>query len=387
MNHYNLVTGEPIVSPGQSFIDPNMRYQQMSQMGTMMQTPASTTTIPGRVSTFGATGYTGGMFGQVGAPYQIPGMIQMPVYTPQYTDKIQHVPGYNPRGSSMIFPENIEEICDQLQLEMEMENEKAIARRNARYQGMFNYSGSNYYGWYNNYPDQDVIAKYREKAMEIRREAERRTIDLNKKLSRLAHGYLEEEIDEDRIDMVYEGYDIEVKASQQQYEAKQTFLNNLVPVSNQKMYENHFNEIRAFYQKVFGENPDMQKFLADQGVLKIVENIEEELHVRRDATQYYNNDAYRRILRKNILEREGIKEDTSTTVAGGLQLPQFASLSQSARLLDDGSISLSAPSWVGAAGGKSIQLNNEMEKHFEENRNKFLESIYRQNAQSDLPFK
>ena len=76
------------------------------------------------------------------------------------------------------------------------------------------------------------------------------------------------------------------------------------------------------------------------------------------------------------MEREGIEIEQPKGPLSPMNLPQFSTLSKSSKLLDDGTLSISAPSWVG--GGKSIQFNNEMEAHFEENRRAFLESIYAQ---------
>ena len=55
----------------------------------------------------------------------------------------------------------------------------------------------------------------------------------------------------------------------------------------------------------------------------------------------------------------------------------FPTLSNTSKLLDDGTLSITAPSWI-SPSLKRIQLNNELEQHFEENRRAFLESIYNQ---------
>ena len=57
----------------------------------------------------------------------------------------------------------------------------------------------------------------------------------------------------------------------------------------------------------------------------------------------------------------------------------YPTLGSAGKMLDDGTISITAPPWAGAADSlRRIQVNNEMEKHFEENRQAFLQSIYAQ---------
>lgn len=76
------------------------------------------------------------------------------------------------------------------------------------------------------------------------------------------------------------------------------------------------------------------------------------------------------------MEREGIEITPNQGPISPMNLPQFSTLAQSSKLLDDGTLSISAPSWV----GKKIQMTNEMEAHFEENRQAFLQSIYAQDG-------
>lgn len=355
--------------------DPNMRYQQMSQARQDINNQQQIQ-IPGRVYTFGSAGYNTGASGAVGAPYmngRAPFMnIPFAQQRPQYQDKIEHVDGFNPAGTNMLLPADLEDICDKLQLEMIEENEEAIARRKSRIKGAFSYGG-NYY-WNSDYPDQDVINKYRRKAMEIKREAIERRTSMNKYFSQLAHNYMKEEITDEDLSMIYDGYDRRITAAEFATNDKQRWLNNLKPYSNQSEYEKHFDQLHEFYAKVSGTG--MQGFLEGQGIIRSCDNLEEEMHNRRNMGMYYNSDSYKRLLRKSIIERDGIEIEPDKGPISPMNLPQFSTLAQSSKLLDDGTLSISAPSWV----GKKLQMTNEMEAHFEENRQAFLQSIYVQNG-------
>lgn len=376
MNHYNYITGEPLSSPTHSgvYADPNERYQQMAQ----------SQQVAGRVYTFGGAGYNGGQ-GMAGAPYMNPPGINPLFYQkPQYRDRTEHINGFNPRGSTMMLPANIEEIATQLQAEMEIENETAIARRKARFQGTFNYAGG-YYGWNQNQPDQAVIDKYRAKAREIRKEAEEKQSAFNRRMSRIAHNYMGEEISDEELHQIYDGYDQIITTAECQANDKQTWLERLKPFSNQALYAKHFEQMRNLYSKISGNT--MQSFLEGQGMLQVIENLEEESHKRRNLGMYYDKDSYHRLLKTMIMKREGVEvpEFKEGQPLSPINLPQYRALSQSSSMLDDGTLSISAPNWVGQ-NHASIQLNNEMKAHFDENRRKFIESIYAQD-QEELPFK
>lgn len=374
MNHYNYVTGEPVYSPGFSsaYTDPNERYQQISQA--QQQQVDASVQVSGRVYGFG------GASGVVGAPYMQPNQMFInptrPQQQAQYKDRVEHVPGFNPGGRDVLLPEDLEEIADELQMQMIAENEEAIAKRKARLQGSFVNNGYYGYGWNLDYPDNDVMMKYRRKANEIRQEAINRRNEFNKQLSKLVHNYMGDELTEEELKAIYDGYDRTITAIEARNTDTQNRLNRLVPYSNQEAYAKYFAQLNDFYDKISGD--DMQSFLEAQGVVKTIDKLEEEMHNRRNMGLYYDSNSYKRLLRKSIMEREGIKLTDQQPVGpiSPLNLPQFSTLAQSTRMLEDGTLSISAPSWI--SGGKSMELKNEMEAHFEENKRAFLESIYAQ---------
>ena len=96
-------------------------------------------------------------------------------YQPRYQDQLVHVPGLN-FGSDVLLSPDAEEICEQMQIDMMIEQEEAIAKRNERFQGYFNNNGYNYYGlpYYNSYQDISVTRKYTDKINEMKKEARER---------------------------------------------------------------------------------------------------------------------------------------------------------------------------------------------------------------------
>lgn len=411
MKQYDYYTGEPteIGSPQNMFqsgtnmgtqysFDPNQRMQQMYSNPAMnynafqqgFQNPPNNFMNPPQQNPYQHQGFQG----YYGSPAMQFFPQQQNVYNPymqhyqqpQYHDQIVHVPGFH-TGSQAMFTSNIEEICDKMQIDMMMEQEEAIAKRNQRVQGYFNNNGyNNYYGmpYMNNYMDSAVSMKYQRKVDELRQEAVERRMNFNKNLFRLCNNYLDQGVSEEEINRIYEGYTYTIPAAIQQVEYETNRLSNLVPISNQHIYAQHFNEIQKFYDTVCPKK-DLQGFLESHGALHNYEMMEEEQHRRRDASRYYQEDGYKRILRKSIARRNGIDVEQTQQPQVPNIINNFPTLSQSGKMMEDGTISISAPPWLGST--KHIQITNELEQHFEENRNKFLQSIYAQNSNEELPFK
>lgn len=394
MNRFDYFSGEPQHgSPGfygstnmstQYVSDPNLRYQQTQPNRQIMpgytgynQYPTQQgIQIPNKFSGFAGNPAIEMLQNGGQVPYYLQSP-RMQYVQPQYQDRVVHVPGFNPGGDTL-YSEDINQIISNLQMEMMVDMEEAIAERNKRFQGYFNNNyGSNYYGmpYYSQQLDYNVLNKYKQKAEEIRQEGYNKRLAFNKNLSRLAHGFIEDGMSEEDINTIYDGYTYTIPAVNQRQDALQEELARMVPVSNQNMYIEHYNQVHKFYQSMIGNSKDMNEFLDLQGLVKTSEIIEEDFHNKRDASQYYQTDAYKRILRKSIMERKGINSNNLTNPNPESQNP-FPTLSNCSQLLDDGTLSITAPSWIG--NGKQFVIDNEMEQHFEENRHKFLQSIYSQ---------
>lgn len=411
MNHYDFYTGEPTSVP-QSFnesgtnmntvsfsepeyqYDPNIRYMQKEQMQYQMM---------------GSNGYNYPIQQNFMNPPNPPpqNMVQgfgagprnpaaallnnnpsFPQYNaPQqqtvYEDQTVHVPGFN-TGSTMMLPTDIESICDQMQIDMMMEQEEAIERRNRRFQGYFNNNyGNNYYGipYYSNYADETVTSKYRRKVEEMKQEAVRRRLDFNKRISLAVHSALGDDVSEEQINNLYNGYNYTIPGSTITHNEEQARLSRMVPVSNANEYVRQDQEISRQYNYLIDPNANMNEWLNNLGMVQTYYNLEEEYHRRRDTSQYYQGDSYRRILRRSIAQRDGEKAAENIPMGN-----EFATLNESATLLDDGTLNITLPPWIkngqtsGADSIERVQVTNELEKHFEENRYRFLQSIMNQDG-------
>ena len=414
MKRYDYYSGEPVegspeimpqggtnMSTMYSF-DPNQRMQQMYYPGQNYNFQQNGFMNPPQqdgynmyynngfrqpYQTQGFQGYQGNpAFGFMQQQNMYNPYAQQQYQQPTYSDQIIHVDGFH-TGSRAMFKSDIEDVCDQMQIDMMIEQEEAIAKRNQRVQGYFNNNGyNNYYGmpYMNNYMDNTVTLKYQRKVEDLKQEAIARRANFNKNLLQLCNNYLDEGMTNEQIDTICNGYDYVIPASMQQVQYESDRLANLVPVDNRDEFVKHFNEVNAFYDKVF-QQKDLQGFLHAQGLLHTYEIIEEEQHRRRDASKYYQDDGYKRILKKSIARRNGIDPDQITQPQQPNFMNSFPTLAQNGSMMEDGTISISAPPWLGGSA-KHIQITNELEQHFEENRHKFLQSIYAQD-QEELPFK
>lgn len=383
-NMSNIMTSN---SPQSQYVlDPNARYQQLSQSQNII-TPGFTGYNQGNgyipTTAFqtpnGYTGFAGNPALSMIGNQQF-GMYPWQQNQIQYADKVVHVPGFSP-GSEALFSKDIEEECTKLQMEMMLEQEEAIEERNQRMKGYFNNNyGANYYGmpYYGSQFDDNVTQKYRKRAEEIRQQAVNKRLNFNKNLSKLSHGFIGDELSDEEIDRIYEGYSYTIPSAQVQQDVMQTQLQNMRPVSNQSMYIQHHNQVKANINNLIGSATNMNEFLDKQGLLIIEDNLEKEMHTRRDGTQYYQQDAYRAYLRKQIRER--IARENGT-LGGPINnpaqpyfnsMPSFSTLQQCSNVLDDGTLSIHIPS------GRLAVENNIMEQKFEENRSRFLASIWAQ---------
>ena len=392
----NFYTGEPIQGSPPSFgfgstnmrvtySDPNERMANLQQQINMPFQYQPTN--PFAQQQIGSQGYNQpqGFQGYQGNPalqllaqkngfqnYNIPMQGNMFFAQPQFQDRVIHVPGFNP-SQDTLFDRDIELEAAKLQGQMIDELERADYDRRQRIQGYFNNTyGNNYYGmpFMNSFADPQIIQKYRNMANEIRQEGIKRRMDFNKKLSKIAHRYLKDDISDEDIDKIYEGYSYTQTATTQQEDALYASLKRMVPVSNVGMYQQHFNMVHNTMQSLMGTNNDMNGFLQAQGLVQVAENLEEEMHARRDLTSMYSRDTFR----KRIARAKIIREDNDSN--------KFPVLSNAAQLLDDGTMVLQAPNLFGLNNNvdRQVVINNQLEAHYEENRRRFIESIYQDGA-------
>ena len=172
---------------------------------------------------------------------------------PQPQDRTVHVPGLT-FSNQPLFPPDIEEICDKMQIEMMVEQEEALAKRQQNNQGFFVNNGfyNNYYGasYFNPYYDNQVYNKYRNKIEEMRKEYTQKRVDYQKNLKRLCNNWLGEEMSEEELDALFNGYDYVVPANvvKSSYDCER--FSRMVPVSNQKAYADNYKQLTGIYNQI-----------------------------------------------------------------------------------------------------------------------------------------
>ena len=234
---------------------------------------------------------------------------QQVFYQPQYQDQVIHVPGYNPSGNIGMLRSDAEEVCDQMQVQMMLDQQKELAKREDRVIGYFNnnYNGyMNYYGtpYVNLSYDTNVVNLYKQKINGMIQEAIQRRTNFNKNLSRLCHNYLGDGYTEEDIDRIYDGYTYTIPGSKIQEDQHQDWLYSLVPYNNAYLYQNHYREVSQVYQTICPPGKDMNETFKNYGLLGFFDNLEEEFHRRRDGSRFYDGNVYDMYLRKYALEME-----------------------------------------------------------------------------------
>lgn len=412
MIKFDMFSGEPSYDGSPPMSEPeivqnaNLMYdydpqQRLSHMQQQPVYPGGFNTAPGynQFSNFmnppvpPGTVMGSGFSGFAGNPaYQFLGQggMQNPYINQQPQDYTYFVPGFN-TGSNTLLPADAEAICDELQMQMMIEleeaNMKRIEKQKSYYNSLGYNNGYNYYGMpYMNsfYADPQIVNKYKKKIEDIKREAEEKRSNMNKNLSRLCQNYLEGEVDEKRIEQIYSGRTITIPGQKIQYNQQINMFASMVPVDTSRIYQQHNAQVSAEFSKYFDENTDMNSFLRDCGQIISADRLDEEMHKRRDGSNLYKQDgAYTALIKQKLREKHNAER------GGGENLPNlgqqnnqiplggaFPTLQQSSVLLDDGTLQISAPSWL---GNKQYQIKNVMEDEYEKNRGLFLQSIYRDN--------
>lgn len=326
-------------------------------------------------------------------PFQQPQQVQ-------YQDQTIHVPGYNPTGSEGMLRADAEEVCNQLQVDMMYEQEAAKARREERMQGWFNnnaYGYNNYYGvpYYQNQYDYNIVLKYRQKLEQMKQEAILRRRNFNKNLSRLVHNYLDDGVTEEQINNLYDGYSYTIPGAQIKSYSHQDYLSNLKEFNNASYYQEYDKKVTEFFRYMSPAGRNLNEFLNDCGFIKTVYRLEDEMHKRRDAKQYYDSDTYHRFMRKFALENNikdmdlfnnspKTREQILTSVFGESTLKDIQNLEKNlgTKVDEDGRVIISASEEMkqrldpGYISPITPVVVNQAESDYEKNRSIFLNSIY-----------
>jgi hypothetical protein len=309
-------------------------------------------------------------------------------------DQVVFVDGYSPYGKGLL-PEGIEAQCDQLQMDMMLEQEKVMAEREKRIQGYYinngYYNGYNYYGMpYMNTMDQGVYNRYIAQVRDLANQAIQRRSDFNKNISRLVHKIVGDDISEEEIDRIYDGYSYTIPGTKVQEYQIQDKLDRLVPVDNSAYYQQQFDNVSRMYRSLMPETDNLNEWLHNCGYLILEDKMEEHIHNMKDASRFYTPDTFHMFLRRYAKENNIQKnqEQVVQDLKGGNISSLPTNRDEAARLLFGNQVAAEMASFrekleggyvpIGPPNqaGTPVVMTDELENEFELRRGAFVNSIF-----------
>ena len=275
-------------------------------------------------------------------------------YNYVYQDQHYMVQGYNPYASNVMYSsdyeERYQEINNQMNKELEEYNKNNV------------YNNYNYYGSFNR-TNPFITEKYRKKFLELENEAKQRRIDFNKRLSCIAHTYLDgKPPEEEYLNNIYNEREVTIPAANvETYNLIKKFENYTVDISKiqAEEFNKHEAEATKYHNSIIDPNSTLLDFLENAGELYALGLQEEVIRAKRNKTNLYDNsDNYRKYLMRQIERRDG-------TVPN-----MFPNIMNSSNTLEDGTLQINVPDWM------KNDKRALSEQKYAESKQQFIDSIY-----------
>lgn len=408
------VTGSPNNSPpddaaqmasfGKWDYDPNYRSQVMMnqqpcyQQPIMQQFPGgygyNTNPNPGQgfmnppVIGLGSNPY----YNQQQTPYQQ--MLQQQQALPSTVV----IPALN-RNGQYLPPLDIEERIDQLEIDIWKSQEEQTAKQNVDrmmngggYQYPYMNNGFNYYGtpYYNPYSYNHVDSQFQTEISKIQDQAREARIEFDTRISKLAHKFAGDNITDAEIEERYHGKVVPVPESMKALLpdiAEQQRLDRLVPFDNSDFYRKQYYDRKAIVDRFIDPNADADTCFENLGLLIAYDEMEEEMHRRRDGGNLYDHDSnsYKYFVRKKAEERYAREKGIDPSILHGKALPDldFKQIKQNAlnsfstlkgaTLSDDGTLNITCN--FGKHAGDTYSVHNTNEAEYDNKRERFSQFI------------
>lgn len=290
----------------------------------------------------------------------------------------------NLSGSEYLPPMNYEDKIEQLKIDYWTKEQEEIGRKSVNNNGL--YSGYNYYGapFYNPYQYNSFNSEISNKIQEMQEKAKENRLNLNIQLATLAHNYLGDKYNEDELKERYTGKYVSNPGTPITYAEvyEQQRFGNMVPFDNAQFYRDQSAAASREYNEIIPSDSNMKDCFANMGVLNAHYMMEEEKHRRRNGTTLYNSDdnSYKYFVRAKASERYA-KENGLSSVSNRFNfnnatqtaLNQFPTLSQSAKLCDDGTLNITCN--FGSKAGQVYSVHNSQEAGYEQDRERFQQFI------------
>lgn len=313
---------------------------------------------------------------------------------PQYQDRIINVPGFSLSNNPMITDQDIkkvqqlyEDMCD----EIDEKQDQNVYNSPYVYN---NYYGYNPYGW-GGWSTYQIQQKYDQQVREILNEAEQRRIDWNKRLLRMCHHYMNDDVTDEESDRSLDGYQIRIPGAKVQEDHLYDYLCTARPVNEyDNPYARHWMELEYEYNQLAPNTDNMNEFFRDLGKVRMYEEFINENSRRRNPNRFYDSTGYRELIRKSKKERDAsnvnLNDDKNQTLVDLMSQPKGTvnkeqiehsilndmGISKYAHF-ENGSLTLNdPPDWV----GKRPIVDEEMENVHIKDKDAFLKSIYQKDG-------
>lgn len=326
----------------------NIPQPNIGQFGTLGYNPGIQSFDP---SMMGATQYNRNGYYN---PYTIaqPAPIQ---------DQTVIQPGWNPSNSDILMSEELEKKSEELAKRIANELEE----ENQRQQELMSSNPYNYFGYRNTgYMNPYFKSKFDKMQYELEMEAKQNRIEFNKKLSKAARGYLGYDTSDEVLNDIYDSKEINIPYQSVQVDWNyQRLCNCTVDVVQQQKdtFNRANNAISQEHNMIINRDADLNTYLSSAGELLALDAQEEVLKQKRDKKKLYKQDGtFNSYIDKQLAIRDGNPVNAFNSI--------FPNLNTNSSFLDDGTLSIKYPDFN--------KVKNENESSYEENRMKFIQSIY-----------
>lgn len=371
---YDYDPGARMLSQPVSIYPGSYGYNTSMPMGNFMTPPVGLGSVPNY-----NYGYQ--------QPYYYGYGYQQPFYQQQPQQIQYHIDPVNFGGSEYLPPLDYEDKIEKLKLEYWLKEQEQQAQTEVDRSGYRtnNGYGFNYYGmsFYNPYQYNSINSDIRNEIQKMEDEAKENRFALNFQLSKVAHNYLGDIYNESDLEERFRGKILE--GSFGGYSTYQDIYNynrfqNLEPFDNSQMYRDHFMNVSREHNEIIPKDSNLSDTFKNMGVLHAHYELEEESHRRRNGAVLYDSgsNSYKYFVKARAAERYAKKNNidpvpVSTPSYGVSTSNPFPTLSQSARLTEDGTLNITCN--FGNNAGKTYSVHNSQEAGYEEDRARFQSFI------------
>lgn len=298
-------------------------------------------------------------------------------YQPQPT--YRNVQGFNPLGVDEMPSSDQSKRMNEL---AQYYTDKAMESANNMYQ---NYASSyNYYGYYNTAGiDQGIVNDYHRAKESIEAEAKFNRIDLNKRISRAAHSFRGETVDDETLDKIYGDHKVPVHTiAGPDYNEAMRFANTIdvTEQMRQRMWEAQ-NKVTNKHNSVIKPTSNIGEYFEDAGMLLYNAWVEKaELQARNRSR--FSDDDFRKFVGSQINRREPNSGNSNAFTALMEAFPETKEMiedgmTEGMSVMEDGTLKIQAPERFGGTKNQvyTEPVVNQEAQHYEQQRMQFINSI------------